>query len=222
MTKYIDIHTHFADLTDNETTAIINVSLPHEDIPKDILFSAGFHPWNSGIHSIDTIREKLEEIVVYKNLAAFGECGIDRSTEIPVDKQISEFKIHIEIAAKYGKPLIIHCVKAYSDLLQILKTGIVKTPLIIHNYQGNSTQALQLLKHKCYFSFGESILRERIAIFDSFKHIPVNRIFLETDESNISIRELYKKAAMLLKIDENRLINEISTNLKAAGILLDF
>ncbi len=217
MPEYIDIHSHKISFYDEGTITVRNVILPDEDIPATNYFSAGFHPWHTGKVKPEVIEEKLSILANLNNCFAIGECGIDRSTEIPVEIQIMEFKIHISLAEKTGKPLIIHCVRAYSDLLQVLKASKFTYPVILHNYNGNKFQTKELLKYNCYFSFGESlILKNKTA--EIIQHIPKNRIFLETDESNFSIREMYSSAAIMLKMEENELKSVMFDNFKSLGV----
>ncbi len=46
------------------------------------------------------------------------------------------------------------------------------------------------------------------------KQIPTNRLLLETDESNVSIADLYKKAALLRNITDKELMETVSTNIQ--------
>ncbi|MBP7508406.1 MAG: TatD family hydrolase [Prolixibacteraceae bacterium] len=217
MSVYIDIHSHKFPSFDEETITVRNVILPDEDIPATNYFSAGFHPWHAGKVKTEVIEEKLTTIANLNNCIAIGECGIDRSTEIPVELQIKEFKIHISVAEKSGKPIVIHCVRAYSDLMQVLKASKFSYPVILHNYNGNKFQTKQLLKYNCYFSFGEPLfLKNKTA--DIVQHIPANRIFLETDESNFSIGEMYSSAAIMLKMEEKELKSIVFENFKSLGI----
>jgi TatD DNase family protein len=217
MSAYIDIHSHKFSSFDEETITVRNVILPDEDIPATNYFSAGYHPWHSGEAKPEDIEEKLSTLANLNNCIAIGECGIDRTTEIPVELQIKEFKIHISIAEKSAKPLIIHCVRAYSDLMQILKTSKFSYPVILHNYNGNKFQTKQLLKYNCYFSFGEALI-SKTKTADIIKHIPLDRLFLETDESNFQIREMYSSAATMLKMEEKELKSVVFENFKSLGI----
>src|SRR5665648_61181 len=148
-----------------------------------------------------------------ENMLALGECGMDRS--IPTDFALQKmyFKEQIHIAEKYHKPLIIHCVRAYSDLMKFKKESKSDIPWIIHAYRGNQETTLSLIKHGFYFSVGEQLLK------DESKHpilriIPVERLFLETDNREISIKKIYLLAAQILKIDEEVLTEAIFNNFK--------
>jgi len=100
--------------------------------------------------------------------------------------------------------LIIHCVRAYSDLLKLKKESKSGVPWIIHDYRGNLETTLSLIKHGFYFSVGERLLKDdsKQAVFRS---IPLEHLFLETDESEFSIANIYSMTAQVLRLDENEL-----------------
>ena len=146
-------------------------------------------------------------------MLAIGECGLDRSITINFALQELCFRKQVEIAEKYSNPLIIHCVRAFPELLKLKKESRSTIPWIIHGFQGNEQATLQLIKHDFYFSVGELLLfnhpkREILSI------IPPDRLFLETDNREISISKIYSLAAQLLNIDENTLCGIISGNFK--------
>jgi TatD DNase family protein len=60
---------------------------------------------------------------------------------------------------------------------------------------------------------GELLLKD-VAKHVTFRSIPINRLFLETDESELSIAEIYTLAAQILKIDQKELSQIIVSNFK--------
>jgi len=63
-----------------------------------------------------------------------------------------------------------------------------------------------------YLSFGKSILQLQNKV--TFKQVPMDRIFLETDETNISIQEIYKEAAAIKNISLETLSLQIKKNVQ--------
>jgi TatD DNase family protein len=221
MIDYIDIHTHHLK-KDSYTFSIFNISLPCNDLPEDIYFSAGWHPWYIGAFDLIQIENTLEEITHHKNVIVIGECGLDRAINTPIEKQYEVFMFHIELAKKYGKPLIIHCVRAYSDLLEILKNERFEGRFVLHNFNGNQFQIDSFLKFEAYFSFGRQLIRPDRKLTDSMKYIPIERIFLETDDSEFPVSMFYDIASNLLQIPVDVLkiqINENCTKLLGNSLL---
>lgn len=208
--QLIDLHTHRINETVN--TQILNVFA--QDLlldGTDFLFSAGLHPWHIGKVNPEECFQAIDRTATQKNMLAIGECGLDLSIKTDFSLQEQCFKQQIIIAEKHDKPLIIHCVRAYSDLMKYKKTSKSGLPWIIHGYQGNLETTLSLIKHEFYFSVGEQLLKDesKHAIFRS---IPIERLFLETDESELPIAQIYSMAAQVLGFDENELIQIIANN----------
>ena len=208
--RLIDLHTHRISETGN--TQILNIFA--QDLPldrTDFLFSAGLHPWHIGKVIPEECFQAIERAAVQKNMLAVGECGLDRSIDTAFAIQEWCFEQQVQIANTHCKPLIIHCVRAYSDLLEHKKESKSGLPWIIHGYRGNLETTLSLIKHNFYFSVGEQLLKDesKHAIFRS---IPIERLFLETDESELPIAQIYSMAAQVLSLDENKLTQIIANN----------
>jgi Tat protein secretion system quality control protein TatD with DNase activity len=90
-------------------------------------------------------------------VVAIGECGLDRNIDLPLDIQTSIFKRHIELAETLQKPLVIHCVRAFSELIALKKNTKSTVPWIIHGFHKKEEVFQQLLKHDFYFSFGAAM-----------------------------------------------------------------
>jgi TatD DNase family protein len=194
--RYFNIHRH-SPAKDLEETAIINI-FPKQEVPGNHLYSVGLHPW----YVFENVLNRDLKLVEQKgvNAAAIGECGLDRSCDLPFELQLNVLRAQVEIAAALVKPLIIHCVRAYPELIAEKKKYGDKLAWIVHGFRGYPEMASQLIDHGLYLSFGEALLRDRHlgAILAS---VPEDRYFLETDESSLSIGEIYGKAALLRKTD---------------------
>ena len=121
------------------------------------------------------------------------------------------FELQLYIAKRHHMPLIIHCVRAHSDILQFMKNDSATT-FIFHGFNGNNHTADQLLTHGAMLSFGENLLKSS-KLQDVFKAIPNDCIFLETDTKNIGIGDIYNFAADLKSISPDELKQIIFNNL---------
>jgi len=210
--QLINLHTH--QTFETGSTQILNVFA--QDLSPDepnFLFSAGLHPWHIGKVNLEECFESIDRAAAQKNMLAVGECGLDRSVLVDFALQEWCFKRQILIANNHRKPLIIHCVRAYSDLMKLKKESKSGLPWIIHGYRGNWETTSSLNKHDFYFSVGEQLLKDK-SKHDIFRSIPIERLFLETDDRKISIDEIYSLATQILKIDENELSRIIASNFK--------
>lgn len=211
--RYIDLHTHTFHHDPNEVTAIVNIGLEEGlSIPSIGLFSAGWHPWFADKASFDHIDLALESALAWPGIIALGECGLDRSCPVDFEIQKNVFVLHLEKARQYGFPVIIHCVRACSDLLHLLKSSNFDGAFVLHSFRGNAQQTEQLLRFGAYFSFGPAILNGLPTQTSILRQVPDNRLFLETDTSETNITKLYHKAASLRNTNAEILKIKIAEN----------
>ena len=204
---FVNIHTHTAT---GEGVELVNID-KFDVTPNGMFASAGLHPWNVGkcdrLQTLETIGEWCRRGIV----AAVGEIGLDRSIETSIEAQKSLLVSQLEIARKFQMPTIIHCVRAYSDFLQIMRQN-PHVPMIFHGFSGNITTAEQLLAHGATLSFGHKLLSES-KLQEVFASIPNDCIFLETDTKNLHIGDIYTFAAELKHISLEELKQIIFNNL---------
>lgn len=169
-------------------------------------FSCGIHPWYSD--DAQPQIEFLKEIIADRSIVAIGEAGYDKlkGPDLAIQKKI--FDQQIAFSENLAKPLIIHCTKAWDELLASKKQFQPKQPWIIHGYRGKPQLTKQLLKHGFYFSIGERFNAE------SIKLISLDHLFCETDESELSISEIYEQVADSLAIDIDTFSQQLEDNVK--------
>jgi len=210
--KKIDLHTH--QITEEEYIQVLNVfaqNLPFSENGQ--LFSTGLHPWHIKNVKQQEYLQAIETAMRQKNMIALGECGLDRSIAKDISNQLSYFEEQIRLAENFSKPLIIHCVRAYPDLIKLKKDLKSDLPWIIHGYCGNLETTRSLIRHGFYFSVGESLLKDERKRA-SFLEIPIDRLFLETDDKEVSIQYIYSIASQLLTADEEMITDAIYSNFK--------
>ena len=138
-----------------------------------------------------------------------GECGLDRCCDTPWQLQLEAFEWQIVLAERLRKPLVVHCVRAFNDLLALRKRYSA-TPWVVHGFTGSAELYGQMLDHGIEASFGAAILDpRRKKVRDTLASANPLNIFLETDDSGANIAEVYASAARQLKIEESRLRNII-------------
>ena len=166
-------------------------------------YSVGLHPW----HIDKNLMSEVRRLAALPTVVAIGETGLDKNMakdkdDFSLQKEI--FAEHILISEEVKKPLIIHCVKAWDELLSLRKTLNPSMPWIIHGFRGNAILATQLLNAGLYLSFGINHNAEALkAAWDK------GSLFTETDDMDIDIREVCTTIARKLDISINELLNEI-------------
>ena len=146
-------------------------------------------------------------------LKAIGECGLDRACDSDFELQREVFIKQIELSEQYHKPLIIHAVRSYPDIISIWKEMKPNQPWIIHGFNGNEHSAEQLLRHDgIYLSLGDVLFKNEKRAERLLDIIPSDRLFLETDVAERSIVEVYEKASLLSGVATDILRKDIFDN----------
>jgi len=195
MVPFVNIHTHKPE---NGDIILLN-AFPDALQSSDKYYSYGIHPWDIDNIDVESQIEIIDKISSENKILALGETGLDRAIKSSMDKQKEIFIKQLDIANKYNLPVIIHCVRTWNDILSIRKNGKYQNPWIFHGYNGNLQTANQIIKAKCYLSFGKLLIINN-KLQDVFLKLPIDHIFLETDDSNLKIEEVYDKAAELYDI----------------------
>ncbi|MDT4331447.1 TatD family hydrolase [Methylomonas sp. MS20] len=214
---YTDLHCHSA--RPEVQRSLVNIDLAElntNDIDAVVAaagrsrISAGLHPWHLVEHGLAAAFDALERLS--PRLAAVGECGLDRCAATPYELQRRTFIRQIECAERWEKPLIVHCVRAYGDLLVLRQTLKPKQVWIVHGFTGKPGLAEQLVCAGCYLSFGKALLNPRASARDSWRAAPLDRVFLETDAADISIATIHAEAATIRGLDLTALQRQLVAN----------
>ncbi len=207
--NYFNFHTH--KFTNHPNVLELVNQYPQELDATIPFYSIGIHPWYIVEDRIEADLELIESKLQEFNCLAIGECGLDKRIEIAMDIQQSVFEKQLLLAQKYQKPVVIHCVAAFEEVIAIKKKWAISVPMIIHGFSKNQQVAKQLIDNGFYISFGKYLLRnsDLEAVFIS---IPNDRFFLETDTVEEEIQEVYTLAAKYKKIGIKELQLLISNN----------
>ncbi len=208
----IDIHRHAKD---SGIADIVLRNLFHsqyDEIENDGWYSIGLHPWHVKQESLTEDLHKVNEAANHPQVIAIGEAGLDKSIDAPLDIQAKAFEAQVKIAIKVNKPMIIHCVRSYNEVLGTKLKMKHKKPWIIHWFNASREMAEQLVDKNFFLSFGHMLFNDRSKACNAFLFIPTEKIFFETDDANNSIDEVYKKAAHLRGIEMSKLQKQIQQN----------
>lgn len=177
----VDIHTHNA-LTHAQT-----------------IDTVGIHPWNALVGEISAIAECVA------SADAVGEIGLDFACDVPREAQITVFRAQLTIAERLKKPVILHCVHAFEEVMKILSD--YRLPVVIfHGFIGSKEQAQRAVAEGYYLSFGERTFRSPKTV-EAMRSTPLSHLFVESDESTTPIEDIYAQIAKLRGIS----IAELST-----------
>ena len=167
------IHNHIKDYPEPNVLDIGADEKEAENVP---LFSAGIHPKLID-KSFPENFAAVTRLASHPHCAAIGECGIDIFSSVTVEEQKEAFMQHLRLAQQYAKPVIIHCVRAYSEIISALNAARFQLPVVMHSYNGNIQTTQQLLRRdNIYFSFSDKILATNCAALKSLDTMSAPRL----------------------------------------------
>lgn len=142
----------------------------------------GVHPWfieecSSDWHSV------LEEYLM-KVPSGVGEIGLDRLRNYSTEAvQEDAFRAQLDIARRLNRPVMIHCVRAWGWMVDVLRSEPdLPAGLMFHSFGGSTDTVKLLARMGAYFSFSGKVLFTNYGrARDSILSVPQDRLLIETD-----------------------------------------
>ena len=218
---FVDIHSHI----DNQAV----IKILDDNFEEKVLTTMGVHPWDvchferNEMESRNPFLSKANDSggfldcttlrsVPLEMTTAIGEVGLDKVHKETFEKQIEVFEEMIRLSESYRKPMIVHCVRAYSEIIEMRKKTKATMPWVMHGFNSSVETMRQLLKYDIYISLGKILYHNENQAIKILKDIPIERLFLETDVSGRDIRNVYVKAAALMGCEIDFLCKKIFEN----------
>jgi TatD DNase family protein len=207
--KFFNLHTH-KFTNEPDVLELVN-QYPWEFDATIPFYSIGIHPWFIVEERLESDFEIIERQLQEPGCLAMGECGLDKRIEVPMELQQSVFEKQLLLAQKYQKPVVIHCVAAFQELIEITKKLNISVPILIHGFSKSEQLAKQLLENGFYISFGKYLLQNP-ELETVFKNMPNDRFFLETDTAEESLATVYALAAKYKGVSVEEIQKQVNSN----------
>lgn len=199
----LDIHTHHPAAIPGGS--IVNIEPARFNPAEGCYYSVGIHPWKAGEAAAEDWKQ-LEEAAGHPSVLAIGEAGLDKLASADIRLQKEVFVRQILLSESVGKPLIIHCVKAFNELVELKKKYRPQLPWVVHGFRNNLNIARRLMQEGIYFSLGERYQAEVL------QEVPLDRLLAETDESTQDIRTLIGQMAVARAMEVSALCSRLDEN----------
>jgi TatD DNase family protein len=213
--QFFNLHTH--QFTNQPDVLELVNQYPQEFDATIPFYSIGIHPLYIDENRLEQDFEIVDQKLALPECLALGECGLDKRGETPFEVQQSVFEKQLVLAEKHQKPVVIHCVAAFQELIEIKKRMKITVPMLIHGFSKNEQLAQQVIDAGFYVSFGKNLLRSRslgTALESVFTSVPNDRFFLETDMIEEGIHGVYALAAQYKNISVEELQEIVNANFK--------
>lgn len=147
-----------------------------------IYATAGIHP-NETAKASENYLPVVENMLKHPKVVALGEIGLDYYWDFsPKDVQKKILMQQVQLAESMNVPVIIHTRKAWHDILPFFEKEFKrKIKGVFHCYSGDIQQAERILELGFHISFTGVVTYKNSNAIEIAKHIPNNRLLLETD-----------------------------------------
>ncbi|MBN8684236.1 MAG: TatD family hydrolase [Chitinophagales bacterium] len=175
--------------------------------------SVGLHPWYLKDINWLAATQWLQEQIAQPATLLIGEAGLDKVCDTPWAEQLRAFELCAKLAEIAQKPLVIHCVRAYSELLTCKNLWRPTQPWIIHGFNKHPQTAKMLLEAGCLLSFGAAILQNNSHAAEALATCPADCFFLETDDNfQYTIDNIYARAAQIRHCTLEEIVLQVESN----------
>jgi TatD DNase family protein len=164
--------------------------------PYNLYSTAGIHPHDAK-HFSEKTRNVLKNLLVNEKVVAVGECGLDFDRNFSSkDEQEKAFISQLELSRETGKPLFLHERDAHKSFVEIMRSHEDLIPKsVVHCFTGGEAEVLEYLEMGFYIGITGWICNasRSDALRAAVKHIPLDRLMIETDGPFLTPRGIYPK-----------------------------
>ena len=208
---WLDFHTHQPYHPSQGYVSVRSYSPPllQSSISQEY-FTAGLHPWETALpENRQWIETELVPCLKQANCLGLGEVGLDRGRGAALPEQQALLELQLDIAKRLQLPIVVHCVRAWSELMASFKRVKPTTAKAIHGYNGSYHVLQSLLAEDWYIS---PQIRRNGTMEQLVSNIPVNRLLLETDATTLTGFAVAEVAAAHLNASVEAVTRQVDVN----------
>ena len=205
--RLLDFHTHLHNIEryrgDSTVIAVCSLMPGEEPDDRSDYFTVGIHPMEPD-HTVEELEQLAQR--VGSQLIGIGECGWDGRSPLSMERQTELVRAQIRLADRLGLPIIYHVVGGWHLLLSERKAhpeGI----WIVHGFRGKPALLRQL---------EEADIRVSLHPKYHWEAVPTLPFFLETDDSDTPLSEVYERAARTQSISKEELSERLLAQLRSS------
>lgn len=205
--RLLDFHTHLHNIErcrgDSTVIAVRSLMPGEEPDDRSDYFTVGIHPMEPD-HTVEELEQLAQR--VGSQLIGIGECGWDGRSPLSMERQTELVRAQIRLADRLGLPIIYHVVGGWHLLLSERKAhpeGI----WIVHGFRGKPALLRQL---------EEADIRVSLHPKYHWEAVPTLPFFLETDDSDTPLSEVYERAARAQSISKEELSERLLAQLRSS------
>lgn len=157
--------------------------------PGELFATAGVHPHHAAEYT-DECDAEMRALHAQPEVVAVGECGLDYFRDFsprPAQRMAFERQLQLAadlVAAGRGKPLFLHQRDAHADFVAMMQNFDGRLgPAVVHCFTGAREELFAYLDRDWHIGITGWLCDERRGthLRELVKHIPANRLMIETD-----------------------------------------
>jgi TatD DNase family protein len=177
-------------------------------------FTVGLHPWLTASDQKLDILNLLPKYLDNPRCVGIGEIGFDKNIGSPPLEQQQLVIKQIELARTIqNATIVIHCVKSFDLLYQVIKKYQNDFTFMLHDFNGGPGLVTQFSKLNVFFSlsprFFKSFGEKKKKTLETIGH---DFLLVETDDSNTSIERQTIQLAQAVSMPLSNLNEIIASN----------
>ena len=162
----------------------VEVAAGHDGIVAGVALHPNEAPRLAATGTFEETWAEIERLAEAPQVRAVGETGLDhyRTGEEGRAAQEESFRLHLALAKRLGKTLVIHDRDAHEDVLRVVDEQGAPERVVMHCFSGDADFARACLERGFWLSFAGTVtfknaapLREALAV------VPQDRLLVETD-----------------------------------------
>ena len=160
--------------------AAIELCRTHASGGLSLAAAAGIHP-HAAREADAAAWSVVETLAVDPTVVAIGETGLDYHYDnSPREDQRRAFEAQLELAARSGKPAVVHAREADDDVAAILRNH-PKAVAVLHSWSSGENLFRTGLELGHYFSFSGMVTFRGWRDDEAVRRVPPDRLLIETD-----------------------------------------
>ena len=128
--------------------------------------------------------QEIERLAADPHVRAVGETGLDhfRTGEEGRAAQEHSFRLHVDLAKRLGKTLVIHDRDAHDDVLRVVDDEGAPDRVVMHCFSGDAAFARACLDRGFWLSYSGTVtFKNAAALREALLVTPRDRLLVETD-----------------------------------------
>ncbi len=162
----------------------VAVAAAHPEIVAGVALHPNEAPRLADLGTFEETWAEIERLAADPHVRAVGETGLDRfrTGEDGRAAQEHSFRLHVDLAKRLGKTLVIHDRDAHADVLRVLDEEGAPDRVVMHCFSGDADFARACLDRGWWLSFAGTVTFKNAApLREALRATPQDRLLVETD-----------------------------------------